>query len=129
MIAGQGNLVARYSKMRMGDQQYAVFDIFRLENGLIVEHWDNMENIAPQDQWGNRGKFWCCAPDVRCATQQALMPTHLAVQSGHFGRIDFAHRIKSPSLNAPGCCLSTGPLIANSATGITRTVNARCGVT
>ena len=56
-VVGQGNFVASYSKMSMGDDEYAVFDIFRLEDGLIVEHWDNMELILPKDQWGNSGKF------------------------------------------------------------------------
>ncbi|MFK8029861.1 MAG: nuclear transport factor 2 family protein [Gammaproteobacteria bacterium] len=56
-LIGQGNFVVSYSKMSMGDDQFAVFDIFRLENGLIVEHWDNMEMILPEDQWGNSGKF------------------------------------------------------------------------
>jgi len=56
-VVGQGNFVVTYSKMRMGDDEYAVFDIFRLENGLIVEHWDNMEKIPPKAQWGKSGKF------------------------------------------------------------------------
>lgn len=56
-LIGQGNFVVSYCKMSLGDEEYAVFDIFRLENGLIVEHWDNMEVIPPQDQWNNSGKF------------------------------------------------------------------------
>ncbi len=57
MVIGQGNFVVSYSKMSMGEDLYAVVDIFRLENGLIVEHWDNMEVILPEEQWGNSGKF------------------------------------------------------------------------
>ena len=30
----------------------------KLDNGCIVEHWDNAEIIPPKDQWGNGGKFW-----------------------------------------------------------------------
>lgn len=56
-VVGQGNFVVSYCKMTMGDDDYAVFDIFRLENGLIVEHWDNMEVIEPEEQWANSGKF------------------------------------------------------------------------
>ena len=34
------------------------FDIFRFEDGLIVEHWDVIETIAPEDSWkNNNGKF------------------------------------------------------------------------
>ena len=43
--------------MLVGDKEVAVFDIFRLENGLIVEHWDNREEIAPREAWANSGKF------------------------------------------------------------------------
>ncbi|MEM6640539.1 MAG: nuclear transport factor 2 family protein [Pseudomonadota bacterium] len=56
-VVGQGNFVVSYSRMRLGDDQYAVFDIFRVKDGKIVEHWDNMEKILPKDQWGNSGKF------------------------------------------------------------------------
>ncbi|MEM1261394.1 MAG: nuclear transport factor 2 family protein [Pseudomonadota bacterium] len=56
-LIGQGNFVVTYSKMSMGADEYAVFDIFRLANGLIVEHWDNMEVILPASEWGNSGKF------------------------------------------------------------------------
>jgi len=30
-----------------GDDGWAVIDIFRLENGLIAEHWDVMQNVVP----------------------------------------------------------------------------------
>ena len=33
------------------------FDVFRFENGQIVEHWDNMESIPARDEWANTGKF------------------------------------------------------------------------
>ena len=32
-------------------------DIFRLEDGLIVEHWDNAEPCPPDDELVNSGKF------------------------------------------------------------------------
>lgn len=56
-IVGQGNFVVSFSEMAIGTDRYAVFDIFRLEDGFIVEHWDNMEMVPPEDQWGNNGKF------------------------------------------------------------------------
>lgn len=28
-----------------------------VDNGLIVEHWDVMEEILPEAQWVNAGKF------------------------------------------------------------------------
>ena len=56
-VVGQGNFVVSYSKMSLGNDLYAVFDIFRVNKRKIVEHWDNMEKILPKDQWGNSGKF------------------------------------------------------------------------
>jgi predicted SnoaL-like aldol condensation-catalyzing enzyme len=30
-----------------GDDGWAVIDIFRIENGLIAEHWDVMQDVVP----------------------------------------------------------------------------------
>ena len=54
---GQGDHVVTYSKATYDGQELAVFDIWRLENGRIVEHWDNMEPIPPRTEWTNTGKF------------------------------------------------------------------------
>ena len=56
-VIGSGNFVASLSKMRLGDTDMAVIDLFRLEDGLIVEHWDVMEEITPKETWVNSGKF------------------------------------------------------------------------
>ena len=56
-IIGQGDHVVSYSKATFNGQELAVFDIFRIENGKIVEHWDNMEPIPPREEWANTGKF------------------------------------------------------------------------
>ena len=54
-IIGQGNFVMVYSHVFFG-QELAVFDLLRVENGKIVEHWDNMEPI-PEGPQPNSGKF------------------------------------------------------------------------
>lgn len=36
---------------------YAQYDIFRLEKGKIVEHWDNKEVMPKVLDLTNRGKF------------------------------------------------------------------------
>ncbi len=56
-LVGQGNFVVSYCEMDLAGVAMAVFDIWRLEGGLVVEHWDNMEPIPPRDEWANSGKF------------------------------------------------------------------------
>jgi predicted SnoaL-like aldol condensation-catalyzing enzyme len=56
-LVGQGNFVVTLCEMELAGTPMAVFDIWRLENGRIVEHWDNMEPIPPKDEWVNGGKF------------------------------------------------------------------------
>lgn len=56
-LIGQGNFVVTFSEVRMGGHDWAFFDIFRLKDGKIVEHWDVQEQIGPKDTWNNSGKF------------------------------------------------------------------------
>lgn len=59
LLVGQGNFVASLCKANWKDsetdQDYAQVDIFRLENGKVVEHWDNVEPVPENDV--NSGKF------------------------------------------------------------------------
>jgi predicted SnoaL-like aldol condensation-catalyzing enzyme len=54
---GQGNFVATLCRARWEDAPYAQADLFRIEDGLIVEHWDAAEPIGPETEWVNSGKF------------------------------------------------------------------------
>lgn len=56
-VMGQGNFVVSYAKVFVGEQDYAQMDIFRLENGKIVEHWDNKEVMPNKYDLTNLGKF------------------------------------------------------------------------
>ena len=56
-VVGSGNFVAVLSKMILAGRDTAVIDLFRVDDGMIVEHWDVMEEILPADQWVNSGKF------------------------------------------------------------------------
>ena len=56
-VIGEGNFVVTYCKTRKDDQDYATFDLYRLADNLIVEHWEASEPILPRDHWGNSGKF------------------------------------------------------------------------
>ncbi|MEM7138990.1 MAG: nuclear transport factor 2 family protein [Myxococcota bacterium] len=56
-VLGCGDFVAALSKMKLGNQDMAVVDLFRVADGRIVEHWDVIEEIQPKDLWVNSGKF------------------------------------------------------------------------
>jgi predicted SnoaL-like aldol condensation-catalyzing enzyme len=50
----EGNFVLVQGEGRIGaDQVLEVYDLFRLANGKIVEHWDLLQPLAPKDQWAN----------------------------------------------------------------------------
>ena len=56
-ILGQGDFAVTYGKRHAGGKDIAVFDIYRVAAGKIVEHWSNAEEIGPRESWGNSGKF------------------------------------------------------------------------
>ncbi len=46
------------SEGRFADQPTSYYDLFRIENGKIAEHWDVMETIALESDWNHpNGKF------------------------------------------------------------------------
>lgn len=57
LLIGQGNFVATLCKANWEGHPYAQADLFRVEDGLIVEHWDAAEPICPEEGWANSGKF------------------------------------------------------------------------
>ena len=58
-VLGQGNFVLAMSEGKFGKGDHvAYYDLFRLEDGLIVEHWDTIQTIPPESEWKNKnGKF------------------------------------------------------------------------
>lgn len=55
---GEGNFVMTLSEGSFGGKPQAFFDLFRLENGLIVEHWDVIADMpAGKLPEGYPGKF------------------------------------------------------------------------
>ena len=57
-VLAQGNFVLAVSEGSFGDKPTAYYDLWRVENGKIAEHWDVMETIADKSTWQNQnGKF------------------------------------------------------------------------
>ncbi|MEM7430700.1 MAG: nuclear transport factor 2 family protein [Pseudomonadota bacterium] len=60
-VLGEGNFVLAMSEGKFGPapgQHVAYYDLFRLDDGKIVEHWDVIQNIPPSESWKNdNGKF------------------------------------------------------------------------
>ncbi len=60
-ILGEGNFVLSVCEGYYGEDggsKTSFYDLFRIENGKIAEHWDVIEPIAPHTEWKNEnGKF------------------------------------------------------------------------
>jgi len=58
MVLGEGNFVLVVSEGRFGGEHTSYYDLFRVENGKIAEHWDVIETILPESEWKHsNGKF------------------------------------------------------------------------
>ena len=57
-VLAQGDYVLAVSEGTFGGVPTSYYDLWRVENGKIAEHWDVMETIAAKDTWQNQnGKF------------------------------------------------------------------------
>ena len=56
-VIGCGNFVAALVECEADGRRNAVIDLFRLDEGKIVEHWDVIEPVTPRETWVNSGKF------------------------------------------------------------------------
>jgi predicted SnoaL-like aldol condensation-catalyzing enzyme len=58
IVLGEGNFILAVSEGKLGDKHNSFYDLFRIENGKIAEHWDVVEESLPKDSWKNHnGKF------------------------------------------------------------------------
>ena len=58
MVLADGNYALAVSEGSFGGAHTSYYDLFRVENGKIAEHWDVMETIADPSTWQNQnGKF------------------------------------------------------------------------
>ncbi|MFK7986626.1 MAG: nuclear transport factor 2 family protein [Sandaracinaceae bacterium] len=57
-VLAQGNFVLSACEGARGGVHSALYDLFRVDDGVLVEHWDTVESIAPRSEWKNdNGKF------------------------------------------------------------------------
>ena len=57
-VLAQGNYVLAVSEGTFGGAPTSYYDLWRIENGKVAEHWDVMEAIADKETWQNQnGKF------------------------------------------------------------------------
>ena len=57
-VLAQGNFVLGVSEGTFGGKSTSYYDLWRVEDGKIAEHWDVMETIADPADWQNEnGKF------------------------------------------------------------------------
>jgi predicted SnoaL-like aldol condensation-catalyzing enzyme len=58
LVVGEGNFVLTASEGAFGGEPQAFYDLFRLEDGLIVEHWDVIAPMpGPDAKHNESGKF------------------------------------------------------------------------
>jgi len=57
-VLAEGNFVLSVSEGAFGGVHSACYDLFRVADEKLVEHWDTTEKIAPRSEWKNdNGKF------------------------------------------------------------------------
>ena len=57
-LLAEGNFVLSISEGSRNGVHTAFYDLFRVANGMLVEHWDTTEAIPPRSEWkNNNGKF------------------------------------------------------------------------
>jgi predicted SnoaL-like aldol condensation-catalyzing enzyme len=57
-VLAEGSFVLCVSEGYFGEDHSAFYDLFRVEESKLAEHWDTREKIAPKIEWKNdNGKF------------------------------------------------------------------------
>ena len=57
-VLAEGNFVLSVSEGSMDGVHSSFYDLLRLNEGMIVEHWGTIEAIPPRSEWNNdNGKF------------------------------------------------------------------------
>ncbi|HRC58070.1 MAG TPA: nuclear transport factor 2 family protein, partial [Kofleriaceae bacterium] len=79
-VLGEGNFVLVASEGTFGGRATSFYDLFRVADGKIAEHWDTIEAIPPRAQWKNaNGKIPLLElDDGRCLAESNAILCYLA---------------------------------------------------
>jgi len=57
-VLAEGNFALSMCEGTLGGVHSSFYDLYRLDNGKIVEHWNTVDAIPPRHEWNNNnGKF------------------------------------------------------------------------
>ena len=57
-VLAEGNFVLSVCEGYFNEVHSAIYDLFRIDKGKLIEHWDTIEMIPPLSEWKNdNGKF------------------------------------------------------------------------
>lgn len=57
-LLAEGNFVLSVCEGQLSGDHVSFYDLFRLDDGKIVEHWDTVDLVPPKNEWVNdNGKF------------------------------------------------------------------------
>lgn len=56
-VQGEGNFVLTVSEGEWGGQSHAFYDLFRMEGGKIVEHWEVIQPVPTEGLANTNGMF------------------------------------------------------------------------
>jgi len=57
-VLAEGSFVLCVTEGSLEGNHVSFYDLFRIANGKIIEHWDTVDEVPPRDQWVNdNGKF------------------------------------------------------------------------
>jgi predicted SnoaL-like aldol condensation-catalyzing enzyme len=56
-VLGEGNFVLTVSEGQWSGQTHAFYDLFRMDDGMIVEHWDVIQPVPTEGLANTNGMF------------------------------------------------------------------------
>tara|TARA_R110000850_G_scaffold8950_24_gene32999 strand:- start:2069 stop:2827 length:759 start_codon:yes stop_codon:yes gene_type:complete len=57
-LLAEGSYVLCVSEGHLDNNHVSFYDLFRIDDGKIVEHWDTVDAVPPRSEWvNNNGKF------------------------------------------------------------------------